>query len=68
MKKVVIKYDEDSDSFYASDGTLIVACVKGNYMFEEYEEPNDQAEITQNLIKLGVSVDEIIKLKSNGLV
>ena len=62
-EKVIVLYDKGEDSLYSLDN-IYLAPLQGKV--GEYEE--SKATSTTELIKLGVSVDEVLKLKHNGLI
>ncbi len=62
-EKVVVMYDKGENSLYSLDNVYL-APLQGEV--GEYKE--SKATSTTELIKLGVSVDEVLKLKHNGLI
>ena len=61
--KIVLEYDEATASLTDKSG-IYVAAVVGLVSFEEENNNKDIIE----LVKLGVSSDDIIKMKHNGLI
>ncbi len=66
MKKVLLQVDE-SNSVYTLDGDFLGSISEPSNGFVEFKEPND-SETTIQLVKQGISVDEIVKLKNNELI
>lgn len=63
MKKVVLNYDEETQNLSDAKGMTFYA-----HSHPESLEQQDDKKLTLELIKQGVTPDEIIKLKNNGLV
>lgn len=63
--KVVVEYRDES--FHSLKGDYLCPVVEPAEGFTPYVEPND-SETTLLLVKQGVTVDEIIKLKNNELI
>lgn len=63
MKQVTLNYDEMTQNLYDATGAAFY--VQTHPVSVENQ---DDAKLTLELIKQGVTPDEIIKLKNNGLV
>lgn len=64
-KKIILEVDE-SNNLWDADGAMIGSSYANN---PEYEEGSSAAaEVTMMLVKQGISVDEIIKLKNQELI
>ncbi len=63
-KKIILEIDE-SNNLWDADGAMIGSSYANN---PEYEEGSSAAEVTMMLVKQGISVDEIIKLKNQELI
>ena len=61
MNKVILNYDENTGNLYDASGAQIVSWTG----LKSFEPDNN---LTLELIKQGVSVDEIIKLKNQDLI
>ena len=61
MKKVKLYFDSSDNSIKDKNGSYI--CVAPNGI-----ETDDSSELTLELVKQGLTVDEIIKLKNAGLI
>ncbi len=64
-RKVVLELRDDN-CLYDADNVLVISALNMNYKYFEPEKSN--AKSTLELVKLGVSVDEIIKLKNMDLI
>ena len=64
MKKIVLNFDESSRGVSDSNG-IFVGTLAGEP--DEFIESND-GDLTLQLVKQGVTVDEIIKLKNADLI
>jgi len=65
MSKVILELRDDN-CLYDANGTLIVSALSMNYKYFSAKE--DQADKTIELVKLGLTVDDIIKLKNMELL
>jgi len=65
MSKVILELRDDN-CLYDANGTLIISVLSMNY--EYFSAKEDQADKTIELVKLGLTVDDIIKLKNMELL
>jgi hypothetical protein len=66
MKKVLLQVGNGNE-VYSLDGVYLGVINEPIKGFIEFQEPND-SETTIQLVKQGISVDEIVKLKNNELI
>lgn len=67
MKKpVIVQYDSSDKNFYDMDGTAICYCDASALNLGSVEEMK-KVDIVE-LVKLGVTADEIVKMKNNGVL
>lgn len=66
-KKVVLELKDD-EWLYDANGKAIIFTQSLNYKYFEKAESTENTKSTIELVKLGVSVDEIIKLKNMDLI
>jgi len=66
MSKYIIEYDETTGQFYDSNNAPIVAWAGAK--LQPYEETKSAGNITLELVKQGMSADDIVKLKKLDLI
>lgn len=64
MKQIILNYDPSTTEVKTDSGLYIGTVTEP---IKEYI-PNVEAEITLALVKLGLTVDDIIRLKNNDLI
>ena len=65
MKSIIVQYDEPTGNVNLPDGTYIGVLAPGTPIVEA---TSAGGELTLQLVKQGVTVDEIIKLKNAELI
>ncbi len=66
MKKVIATI-EDNGNLVDDNGTIIMATGGMNYKFAELDETKEGFSVAQ-LVSLGVTPDDLIKMKANGVI
>jgi len=75
-KKIIVQYDDSSRSIYDKNGNylgMLSAEIKPDYFTEleqliTVKEESTKDDVIIQLVKLGVSVDEIVKLRHSDLL